>query len=110
MRLTDMQTLVIIAAVALGTVLTRFLPFFLFPDHKKPPGYIVYLGKVLPLAVMGLLVVYCLKGVSFLKMPYGIPEALSVLLVVLLHKWKRNTLVSIAGGTVLYMVLIQGFF
>lgn len=110
MRLSSEETLIIIFAVTLGTVLTRFIPFFLFPDKKDAPKIISYLGKVLPPAMMGLLVVYCLKDISFLSKPYGIPEALAILMIIILHQWKNNVLLSIAGGTILYMVLIQVFF
>lgn len=88
----------------------RFLPFVIFGNNRETPAFITYLGKVLPYAIMAMLVVYCLKSVSFLSAPYGIPEAIAVAAVVLLHLWKRNTLVSIVGGTVCYMVLIQMVF
>ncbi len=110
MYLTPLQTLIIIAAIALGTMLTRFLPFILFPEKKTPPAYVTYLGKVLPCAIIGLLVVYCMKGVSFIQSPYGIPEGAAVLFILLLHVWKRYTLLSIAGGTILYMALVQFVF
>ena len=101
------QQLVTIGMVILGTVLTRFLPFLVFPAGKPTPGYIRYLGKVLPAAVFGLLVVYCLRNVNLLAGSHGIPELLSILLVVALHLWKRQMLLSIAGGTVCYMLLVQ---
>ncbi|HJC58448.1 MAG TPA: branched-chain amino acid transporter permease [Candidatus Eisenbergiella intestinipullorum] len=101
------QQLVTIGMVILGTVLTRFLPFLVFPAGKPTPGYIRYLGKVLPSAVFGLLVVYCLRNVNLLAGSHGIPELLSILLVVALHLWKRQMLLSIAGGTVCYMLLVQ---
>lgn len=101
------QTFITIMAVALGTMVTRFLPFILFPDNRRAPKYIIYLGKVLPPAVISLLVVYCMKGVSLFREPYGIPEILSAVTVAGLHVWKKNTLLSIAGGTVLYMILVQ---
>lgn len=110
MQLTAMQTLITILAVALGTILTRFSPFLLFPDSKEPPQIIAYLGRVLPPAMMGLLVMYCLRNVSLLAMPHGIPELLAIALIVLLHRLKNNVLLSIGGGTVLYMVLIQFVF
>lgn len=110
MYLTPMQTLGVILAVAAGTQLTRWLPFWLFPENKKPPAVVTYLGRVLPAAVMGLLVVYCLKSVSFLHAPYGLPELLAVAAVVILHHWKGNVLLSIAGGTALYMLLVQVVF
>ena len=110
MVLSPTQTLIIIAMVTLGTVITRFLPFVLFPGNKKTPPYILYLGKVLPYAVIGLLVVYCLKGVSLTAAPFALPEILALALVVLLHLWKSNTLLSIGAGTVAYMLLVQCVF
>lgn len=110
MQLTGIQTLCIIIAVACGTMITRFSPFLLFPDSKEPPQIISYLGKVLPASMMGLLVVYCLKQVSVLQSPYGLPEFISILFIVVLHKWKSNVLLSIGGGTVLYMLLVQMIF
>lgn len=110
MYLTPMETLIIIGCVAIGTMTTRFLPFILFPDHKEVPDYIAYLGKVLPYAVIGLLVVYCLKGISLTSMPFGLPELIGVVGTVLLHLWKANTLLSIGGGTFLYMILVQCIF
>lgn len=104
------QRLITIGLVILGTMLTRFLPFLLFPAGKPTPKYIRYLGKVLPAAVFGLLVIYCLKDVSLLSGSHGIPELLSIALVVGLHYWKRQMLLSIAGGTVCYMVLVQVLF
>lgn len=101
------QAVITVAAVVLGTMTTRFLPFILFPEGRKTPAYIQYLGKVLPFAVIGLLVVYCLKDVSFLTAPFGIPELLGIAATAALHLWKRNMLISISGGTVIYMVLIQ---
>lgn len=99
--------ILLIVVIALVTMLTRFLPFLLLGGSKETPPLVAYLGKVLPYAIMGMLVVYCLKEVSFLRSPYGLPEALGVAAVAGLHVWKRNTLLSIAGGTVLYMVLVQ---
>lgn len=107
MTMTLTQAVITVAAVVLGTMTTRFLPFILFPEGRKTPAYIQYLGKVLPFAVIGLLVVYCLKDVSFLTAPFGIPELLGITVTAALHLWKRNMLISIAGGTVIYMVLIQ---
>ena len=107
MYLTPFQTLVMILAVAAGTQLTRWLPFWLFPESREPPPVVTYLGRVLPAAVMGLLVVYCLKNVTWTAAPHGIPELLAILAVVLLHRWRDNVLLSIAGGTALYMALVQ---
>lgn len=110
MTLTPLQTLIMILAVAAGTQLTRWLPFWLFPEKKKPPRAVIYLGRVLPPAMMGLLVVYCLKGVAWLEAPHGAPELLAIAAVAALHWWKRNVLLSIAGGTALYMLLVQAVF
>lgn len=107
MTLTPIQTIIMIGAIALGTMITRFTPFLIFPDHKEAPRFIIYLGKVLPAAAIGLLVIFCLKGINLLQAPYGIPEIISVICVMLLHWWKRNSLLSIGAGTVLYMLLIQ---
>ena len=107
MTLTPMETLGIILAVASGTQLTRWLPFWLFPEKKQPPAVVTYLGRVLPPAMMGLLVVYCLRNVAWLSAPHGAPELIAIAAVAALHTWKRNVLLSIAGGTVLYMVLVQ---
>jgi len=95
-----------VAVISAVTILLRFLPFMIF-GKRETPTFVLYLGKVLPFAVMGMLCVYCLKGVSFLAFPYGIPEIISVLLVVLLHLWRKNTLLSIVGGTACYMLLVQ---
>lgn len=108
--MTTSQQLITIGMVILGTVLTRFLPFLLFPAGKPTPKYIRYLGTVLPSAVFGLLVVYCLKGVSLFAGSHGIPELISIALVVGLHVWKRQMLLSIAGGTLCHMLLVQFVF
>ena len=110
MPLTPLQIVVMILAVAAGTQLTRWLPFLLFPESQKPPAYVQYLGKVLPPAMMGLLVVYCLKDVELTASTHGIPEAVALAAVVGLHLWRRNVLLSIAGGTALYMFLVQSVF
>ena len=108
--MTSSQQIITIAMVVLGTALTRFLPFLLFPAGKPTPKYIRYLGKVLPPAVFGLLVVYSLKDVNLFAGSHGVPEAISVALVAALHLWKRNMLLSIAGGTICYMLLVQFVF
>lgn len=104
------QRILTIMVIVLGTMLTRFLPFLMFPAGKPTPKAIHYLGNVLPAAVFGLLVVYCLKNVSLLTGSHGIPELISIALVVALHLWKRQMLLSIAGGTVCYMLLVQFVF
>lgn len=105
-----MHSIWIIVVAALVTAATRFLPFLVFGRGKQTPDIIVYLGKVLPYAIMGMLVVYCLKDVNFLAFPHGIPELLGCVAVAVLHIWKRNTLLSIGVGTVFYMVLVQFIF
>ena len=97
----------LIAVMALVTAATRFLPFLIFGEKRKTPPIIEYLGTVLPCAIMGMLVVYCLKDVSILAWPYGLPEIISCVVVAALHVWKRNSLLSIGGGTVCYMLLVQ---
>jgi branched-subunit amino acid transport protein AzlD len=110
MPLTPMQTIIIIAAVACGTIVTRFLPFLIFPDDKKTPSYVIYLGKVLPYAISGFLVVYCLKSISFKPLAAALPEIIAIGFIIILHKWKRNSLMSIGLGTVIYMILVQFVF
>lgn len=103
----NVYSLLIVAVVALVTALLRFLPFFVFGGRRPIPKWVQYLGSVLPYAIMAMLVVYCLKDVSFAVFAGWLPSAISVAVVVVLHIWKRNTLLSIIGGTVCYMVLIR---
>ena len=105
--MTLVQQIITIAAVVLATMLTRFLPFVLFPSGKHTPRVIQYLGKVLPGAVFSLLVVYCLKSVDVLGGSHGLPEAIAIVVVIALHLWKKQMLLSIAGGTLCYMLLVQ---
>jgi len=107
---TTMQALVIIAIMAAGTAITRFLPFVFFPNAKSAPRYVHYLGKMLPTAAISLLVVYCLRYIEFTAAPHGIPEAIAIIAVAVLHIWKKNTLLSIAVGTAIYMLLVQFVF
>ncbi|XKH49813.1 branched-chain amino acid transporter permease [Chryseomicrobium palamuruense] len=104
------QQIITIAVVVLGTMLTRFLPFWIFPADKPTPGYVLFLGRLLPPAVLGLLVIYSVKDVEWTGGLYGLPEILGILLIVGLHIWKRNMLLSIAGGTIFYMMLVQYIF
>lgn len=104
------QEIATIGLCALATVLTRFLPFIVFRSDKPAPKYIRYLGKALPAAIFGMLVVYCLKNVSVVTGNHGIPELIAIALVVVLHLWKRNMLLSIGGGTICYMLLVQFLF
>ena len=107
MTMSFTEQLVTILMVILGTMATRFLPFILFPAGKATPKYIQYLGKVIPPAVFGLLVIYWLKDVNILGGNHGIPELIAIAIVVGLHLWKRQMLLSIAGGTICYMLLVQ---
>lgn len=104
------QEIIIISVCVIGTILTRCLPFLIFSSKKPTPAYVQYLGKALPSAIFGMLVIYCLKDISIFKASHGIPELLSIVFVCILHLWKRQMLVSIAGGTILYMLLIQFVF
>lgn len=104
------QQIITISLCVIGTVTTRFLPFIIFSSRKPTPKYIQYLGKALPPAIFGMLVVYCLKNVDILSGSHGLPELIAILLVASLHLWKRQMLLSIAGGTVCYMLLVQFMF
>ena len=106
----DIEMVIFIFACGLGTFLTRVIPFILLPDGKETPKIILYLGRVLPAACMGLLIVYCLKDVSLVSYPHGIPEVIGIASVAILHKWKGNALLSIFGGTIIYMALVQAVF
>ena len=100
-----MNAAILIAVMAAVTILLRFLPFLIF--RKQTPPYITYLGKVLPPAIIGMLVIYCLKDISLMTHPHGLPELIAAACVVGLQVWKRNSLLSILAGTVAYMILIQ---
>lgn len=106
----DLHSAMMIAVIALVTAALRFLPFWIFNENRKTPPMISYLGQVLPYAIMGMLVVYCLKDVSFTAAPFGIPEAIGCAVVTVLHIWKRNTLLSIGAGTISYMLMVQFLF
>ncbi|EEL64443.1 branched-chain amino acid transporter permease (plasmid) [Bacillus cereus] len=110
MTMSIFQQIITISMVVLGTMLTRFLPFAVFPSDRPTPQYVQYLGRVLPSAVIGLLVIYCFKDVNLFTGSHGIPELIAVALVMVLHLWKRQMLLSIAGGTIIYMVLVQLLF
>ena len=105
-----MYEVALIAVTALVIAATRFLPFLIFGEKRETPAIITYLGKVLPCAIMGMLVVYCLKDVKFLAAPFGAPELIGCAIVALLHLWKRNALLSIGVGTVAYMLMVQLIF
>ena len=104
------QQIIIIACVVLGTLTTRFLPFIIFSNDKETPLYIKYLGYMLPPAVFGLLVVYALREVEITSVSGFLPEILAVGLIIILHYWKKSMLLSIAGGTIFYMILVQMVF
>lgn len=104
------QMLMIILIIVLGTMITRFLVFLIFPPTKEPPRFITYLGKVLPPSAIGLLVIYALKDIQITKMPFAIPELVAILVITIMHKWRRNTLISIASGTIVYMLFVQVVF
>lgn len=106
----DIHSMSIIAVVSTVTILLRFIPFAVFGRNKKTPEYITYISSVLPYAIMGMLVIYCVKDVSISAAPHGIPELIAGVIVVGLHLWKENTLLSIVAGTVVYMLLIQCVF
>ena len=105
--MTDRYVFLMVLVMSLVTALLRFLPFIVFSGKRKTPEYILWLGNVLPYAIMGMLVVYCLRNMSLAQSSHGIPEIISCVLVAALHVWKRNSLISIGGGTVCYMLLVQ---
>ncbi len=106
--MSGVQFAITIAVCTLATVLTRFLPFAIFSSkNQQPPEVVKYLGRVLPAAIFGMLIVYCLKGVTPFSGSHGLPEAIAIAVTVALHKWRHQTLVSIAGGTVCYVLLVQ---
>lgn len=101
------EQIITIAICVFGTMTTRFLPFLVFSDKRPTPRYIQYLGGALPAAIFGMLVVYCLKNVSLFTGSHGLPELIAIAITVVLHLWKRQMLLSIAGGTVCYILLVQ---
>lgn len=105
-----MHDILLVAVMVLVTMATRFLPFLIFGENRKTPPFITHLGQVLPFAIMGMLVVYCLKDVAFGSAPFGAPELIGCAIVALLHVWKRNSLLSIGVGTVCYMLMVQLIF
>lgn len=107
--MTLLQQMITIGLCVVGTMSTRFLPFLIFRENRKTPDFVQYLGKFLPSAVFGMLVVYCLRDVSLLQGNHGLFEFLSILATGALHLWKRQMLLSLAGGTICYMILLQFF-
>lgn len=110
MTLSVGKSISIILVITIITFCTRAIPFIIFNSKKETPEFIIYIGKVLPPAIIGMLIIYCLKNVSISLFPFGMPELISIFVVVILHLWKRNNLISILGGTVLYMGLVQFVF
>ena len=108
--MSNTQQWLTVLLIGLATILTRFIIFWIFPPTKNPPAFIEYLGKVLPAAAIALILVYSLKDIDLTKTPFGLPEVISILVVVLMQKWRRNTLMSIVGGTITYMFLVQAIF
>lgn len=108
--MTTAQQLITILMISLGTMSMRFLPFLIFPAGKPTPKYIQYLGRVLPGAVFGMLVVYCLKNVSVTAFPFGIPELIGIAVTAVLHLWKKQMILSMGAGTIVYMILVQFVF
>jgi len=108
--MTNTQILISITLLTIGTMLTRFLPFLIFRENKEAPKFVQYLGNALPAAIFSMLIVYCLKNVQFLSGSHGLPEIIAILITGGLHLWKRQILISIAGGTVAYMILVQMIF
>ena len=106
----NLHSVLLVVVISVVTMLLRFLPLWVFGNGQQTPKLIQYLGKVLPYAIMGMLVVFCLKGISLVSAPFGLPELIACTVVVGLHVWKRNTVISIIGGTVVYMVLVQAVF
>ncbi|MGD9559616.1 MAG: branched-chain amino acid transporter permease [Oscillospiraceae bacterium] len=108
--MTTFQAVITVAVIALGTLITRALPFLAFPAHRTTPRYVVYLGRVLPFAITAMLIVYCLKDVAPTVWPHGIPEVIALVVVAALFLIFKNSLVAIAAGTICYMVLVQWAF
>lgn len=104
------QRIITIGLCVLATVLTRFLPFLIFSGEKEPPKFVRYLGKALPGAIFGMLVIYCLKNVDPFSGAHGVPEIIGIAVTAGLHLWKKNMLLSILGGTAVYMLLVQFVF
>ena len=96
--------------IVFGTAFLRFLPFFIINKSLSDNKYVQFLGKVLPYSMIALLVIYCIKDINIIKFPYAIPELISIAVIIILHVLKRNVLISIGAGTVLYMFLVQVIF
>lgn len=108
--MTDLQRWIMIASLASATILTRFIPFLLFPEHKELPTWLIKLGDRLPYASLGMLVVYALKDIKLTQTPFGASEIISLMCITLIHKAFKNTLVSIFSGLVIYLVCVNLLF
>ena len=108
--MSEHEILITVLVMGAGTVFTRVLPCLLFSGKRQPPPFVAYLGRVLPYAIIGLLVVYSFRNTQLLQYPYGIPELIAMLIVIGLHKWKHSFMLSILGGTAVYMILVQRVF
>ncbi len=106
----EMHSVILIAVIAAVTMILRFLPFLIFSGKREAPKYVMFLGDKLPYAIIGMLIIYCLRSVSFGAVSGWLPSFLSIIVVAALHVWKRNTLLSIIGGTFVYMFLVQAVF
>ena len=104
------QQIITVALMGLSVMLTRFLPFILFPTEKHTPHFVLFLGKYLPSAVFGMLVVYCLKDIKFSEDTQGLPELIGIAITVMLHLWRKNMMLTIPGGTIAYMLMVQWIF
>ena len=105
-----LHSIILVAVFALGVAALRFMPFLIFSDKRPIPKPVLYLGRALPAAVMGMLIIYCFKDVPVTQKPFGLPELIASAIVVVLHVWKKNTLISILAGTASYMLLVQFVF
>lgn len=108
--MSEREILIMVLVMGAGTIFTRALPFLLFSGKRQPPPFVTYLGKVLPYAIIGLLVVYSFRNTRLMQYPYGVPEMIAMLTVIGLHKWKHSFMLSILGGTAVYMILLQRVF
>ena len=108
--MSTVQSLLYFAIVAGATALMRFLPFILFPENRRTPDYVFYLGKVLPYTIIGMLVAYCLRNTEVIVYPYALPEVISIIAIAIVQVWRKNILLSIGGGTIVYMILVQAVF
>ena len=110
MKLSVIQTIIIILAISAGTQISRWLPFLAFSGKKETPQFVKYLGRVLPPALMGLLAVYCFKNTPVFTGSQDVPELIATIFVILSYEWKESLLLSVGGGTVIYMLLVQFVF